>query len=270
MQVCCAPSTGTGGLGTTPTLLKSPPVARAGKRLSIKAPPMKPLKDVVASALASLKLEDVEPSSCKLLLNKKELDLNCPVRLANIPATAKLELITGLPLFRSSRRAVYDSCLLKEVIWCHSRAPGMRAGREPRLGVQDANPSSAAAAAPAAPSSAAAAAAAAQPAPQPVVQSVASEPAAQPAQPAAESQAPVPAAPPAAPNTTVPAVPASAPSGSAEAGPSGSQAGGPAVQQDPPAAPAAQEGQHPSVAVFGQEVHVFTREAELAAESEHM
>lgn len=69
----------------------------AEKRFSVKVTPMQPLLAVVAEALAQLKLGDVDPKTCQLLLNKKALDLGCPVRLANLPSGAKLELITGEP-----------------------------------------------------------------------------------------------------------------------------------------------------------------------------
>jgi TUG ubiquitin-like domain len=38
----------------------------------------------------------VDPAACQLLYNKKTLDAALPVRLANIPSGAKLELRTGV------------------------------------------------------------------------------------------------------------------------------------------------------------------------------
>ena len=56
---------------------------------------MQPLKAVVAEALKLSKLDDVAPESCKLIFNKKEQDLATPIRFAGLPASAKLELVTG-------------------------------------------------------------------------------------------------------------------------------------------------------------------------------
>lgn len=56
---------------------------------------MAPLSKVVEEACKALK-PPRDPSSCQLLLNKKQQDLATPVRYANIPKDAKLELLTGM------------------------------------------------------------------------------------------------------------------------------------------------------------------------------
>ena len=57
---------------------------------------MEPLSTVVAQAIDIMKL-DTDAGSCKLLHSGKQLDLSTPVRFANLPRDAKLELITGSP-----------------------------------------------------------------------------------------------------------------------------------------------------------------------------
>ncbi|GAB4818950.1 hypothetical protein N2152v2_005996 [Parachlorella kessleri] len=218
---------------------------------------MQPLKAVVAEALTLSKLEDVAPESCKLLFNKKEQDLATPIRFAGLPASAKLELVTG---------------------------------REPKLGVQEAARLPVPTAAPASAQAAAAptsgaAAALAQPAPAPGQQHT-GQPAAAPA--TGPLTMPAPALAPlgagghsqtAAASVGQPAVPSTgAPAGAHGPGvpPDEANAGtarpGPHQQQpvEHQREPQQQQQQHASVAVFGQEVHVFTREAELALESSHM
>ncbi|EFN54794.1 hypothetical protein CHLNCDRAFT_134760 [Chlorella variabilis] len=64
------------------------------KRFSVKAAPMQPLSAVVAEVLGQLKLPDVRPEECRLVLKGKALDLSTPVRFANI-GRDKLELHTG-------------------------------------------------------------------------------------------------------------------------------------------------------------------------------
>lgn len=39
--------------------------------------------------------EKLDPSKCELHYQKKKLDLGTPVRFANLPKDAKLELVTG-------------------------------------------------------------------------------------------------------------------------------------------------------------------------------
>ena len=55
---------------------------------------MEPLSTVIAQAVEIMKL-DTDAGSCKLMHNGKQLDLSTPVRFANLPRDAKLELITG-------------------------------------------------------------------------------------------------------------------------------------------------------------------------------
>ena len=66
----------------------------AGKRQAVPAKPMEPLSRVVDQAVEVMKL-DTDAGSCKLLHNGKQLDLSTPVRFANLPRDAKLELVTG-------------------------------------------------------------------------------------------------------------------------------------------------------------------------------
>jgi TUG ubiquitin-like domain len=56
---------------------------------------MAPLSAVVEVALSAEGVHNANPSACKLLLGKKEMDLNTPLRFANLPTGAKLQLITG-------------------------------------------------------------------------------------------------------------------------------------------------------------------------------
>ena len=72
----------------------APALLLAGKRFSVKAAPMQPLSAVVAEVLGQLKLPDVRPEECRLVLKGKALDLSTPVRFANI-GRDKLELHTG-------------------------------------------------------------------------------------------------------------------------------------------------------------------------------
>ena len=56
---------------------------------------MAPLSAVVEAALSAEGVQNANPSACKLLLGKKEMDLSTPLRFANLPTGAKLQLITG-------------------------------------------------------------------------------------------------------------------------------------------------------------------------------
>lgn len=55
---------------------------------------MAPLSAVIAAALAAEGIS-ADPAACKLLLGKKELEAGTPLRFANIPTGAKLQLVTG-------------------------------------------------------------------------------------------------------------------------------------------------------------------------------
>ncbi|KAK9826039.1 hypothetical protein WJX74_007186 [Apatococcus lobatus] len=65
-----------------------------GKRVSVKVTPMAPLSKIVEEACKALK-PPRDPLLCQLLVNKKQQDLATPVRFANLPSNAKLELLTG-------------------------------------------------------------------------------------------------------------------------------------------------------------------------------
>jgi hypothetical protein len=47
--------------------------------------------------ISKLTNQKLDPSACTLIYNKKEIDLSCPVRFANLPSGATLELRTGDP-----------------------------------------------------------------------------------------------------------------------------------------------------------------------------
>ena len=67
----------------------------AGKTTQVRPSPMASLKMVLESALSQLGIKGADPSTCRLLLKDKPLDLSLPVRFANIPAGSKLVLLTG-------------------------------------------------------------------------------------------------------------------------------------------------------------------------------
>jgi hypothetical protein len=56
---------------------------------------MAPLSAVVEEALRQAGVAGVAPAACALELKGKALDQRLPLRFANLPATAKLELKTG-------------------------------------------------------------------------------------------------------------------------------------------------------------------------------
>jgi TUG ubiquitin-like domain len=56
---------------------------------------MAPLSAVVEAALLAEGVQNADTSACKLLLGKKELDSSTPLRFANLPTGAKLQLVTG-------------------------------------------------------------------------------------------------------------------------------------------------------------------------------
>ncbi|KAL4452338.1 hypothetical protein ABPG75_008000 [Micractinium tetrahymenae] len=201
------------------------------RRFNVKGGPMQPLSALVADVLGQLNLAgQLRPEDCQLLLRGKPLDLATPVRFANI-GRDKLEL---------------------------------RTGREQVLGVQEAPKPAAPAAAV---TTAAMASEAAPPAPQlqpaaPAVPAVQAHPVAAPGPPQSAASASMPAAA-AAPVQAAAAAPAAEPSTSAAAAPAVPAAAAAAAAAPPP--PAAADV-HPSVALFGRRVWVFTRQAEQQAE----
>lgn len=56
--------------------------------------PMSPLSAVLEK-YCQLSKDKLDPSSCELYYQKKKLDLSTPVRFANLPKDAKLEVTTG-------------------------------------------------------------------------------------------------------------------------------------------------------------------------------
>jgi TUG ubiquitin-like domain len=67
----------------------------ADQRRTVNVSPMAPLSAVVEAALSAEGVHNAKLSACKLLLGKTELDLSSPLRFANLPTGAKLQLITG-------------------------------------------------------------------------------------------------------------------------------------------------------------------------------
>ena len=65
-----------------------------GKRHGVKLTPMQPLS-AVYEQISKLTYQELNPSACKLIHNKKEIDATTPVRFANLPNGATLELRTG-------------------------------------------------------------------------------------------------------------------------------------------------------------------------------
>ena len=64
----------------------------------------------IVDALGEQIHQKLDPAACKLLHNKKELDMSLPVRFANIPPGSTLELHSGGSCFCSTyaaKRAYY-------------------------------------------------------------------------------------------------------------------------------------------------------------------
>ncbi len=67
----------------------------AGKRHTVNVTPMAPLQKVVEDVCFQQKPQ-LDVSSYRLYYQKKLLDPTTPVRFANLPKEAKLELVTGI------------------------------------------------------------------------------------------------------------------------------------------------------------------------------
>ena len=78
----------------------------------MRVKPLAPLSEVVAAALAAEGVA-ADPVACKLMHGKNLLDLGTPLRFANLPTAAKLELITGAGV----TTAVKPTCIR---IWAHA------------------------------------------------------------------------------------------------------------------------------------------------------
>lgn len=66
----------------------------AGKKYTAKITPMQKLQVLLEQVIAQIKAPP-NLSSCQLLINGKQADLNMPLRYANLPPNAKLEVTTG-------------------------------------------------------------------------------------------------------------------------------------------------------------------------------
>ena len=69
-------------------------VSSAEQRHVAKPTPMTPFSAVLADACAKMR-PALDHSAHQLLFNKKPVDLGLPVRLANIPAGSRLDLVPG-------------------------------------------------------------------------------------------------------------------------------------------------------------------------------
>ena len=68
-----------------------------GNRLSVKVSAMQNMSTIVEQVLQQAGLADsVTVSDVRLLYNKRDLDQTTPFRFLNIPAGARIELVTGL------------------------------------------------------------------------------------------------------------------------------------------------------------------------------
>ena len=66
----------------------------AGKRTSVNVTPMAPLQKIIEEVCVQQKPQ-LDIQGCRLYFQKKLLDPTTPVRFANLPKEAKLELVTG-------------------------------------------------------------------------------------------------------------------------------------------------------------------------------
>lgn len=64
-----------------------------GTRQPVTVTPMESLRAVLEKYC--LHTQGLDASRCELFYHKKKLDLSTPVRFANLPKDAKLELVTG-------------------------------------------------------------------------------------------------------------------------------------------------------------------------------
>lgn len=56
---------------------------------------MKPLAFAVEQGLEKAGIRDAQAADCRLLLKGKPLDPSTPIRFANLPKGAKIEVVTG-------------------------------------------------------------------------------------------------------------------------------------------------------------------------------
>lgn len=72
----------------------------AGQRHPVKLTPMQKLSQILDTVGEQIQ-QKLDPAACKLLYNKKQLDLSLPVRFANVPSGSTLELHSGGSLLPS-------------------------------------------------------------------------------------------------------------------------------------------------------------------------
>ncbi len=84
----------------------------AGQRHPVKLTPMQKLSQIL-DTIGERTHQTLDPATCKLMYNKKQLDLSLPVRFANVPSGSTLELHSGRSFLSSSlcRQRASQSCL---------------------------------------------------------------------------------------------------------------------------------------------------------------
>ena len=117
-----------------------------GDRVSVKVSPMQSMSSVVEQVLQQGGLSDsVSVSDARLIYNKRELDKSTPFRFLNIPAAARIELITGLPASRCPSPGHAPRRSFEKLAYSlphdaddntKASCAKRRAGFEPRLGLQ--------------------------------------------------------------------------------------------------------------------------------------
>lgn len=88
----------------------------AGKRHTVRVSPMAPLSAVIEAALSAEGVT-ANTAACRLLHGTKALDAATPLRFANLPAAAKLELITGRSFCASGPILVCASIIQTICAW---------------------------------------------------------------------------------------------------------------------------------------------------------
>ena len=121
----------------------------AGQRHPVKMTPMQKLSQIL-DAVGEQIHEKLDPAMCKLIYNKKPLDLSLPVRFANVPSGSTLELHSGgsvlvpsLCAHEASQACFWNSitcCRSRLVLCLESHTCHCCLGVERKLGIQDRQP----------------------------------------------------------------------------------------------------------------------------------